>query len=380
MSKFFKKKKFTGTGHVLGTRESTPPPEVPPSENPLLEKLENKNKKAPPKPSLRDHLQQLDEDRRNAPLQFCQDIPESSTQDLTPTSTDQHLEDDQHHETELQISVLLSLEDEVLLQNSVNTLRRILRNLIGSPLEAKFRKLNLTNSKVVATVVQIPGAKEYLLSCGFVQEDEQLIFPSSQTLRLVKHGLQLLNTHFPEPKVVPNKDLAKQPTQQVEARERRTQVLLLKPTEDSQLPEWFFKRTTKDIKAEYFSTQKRREQESVLMTRKQRDELKGPKQVFIFATIRIRLPEGVLLQGEFNAQEEVLSIHVWVAEQLRDPAREFELVLPSREKLKVQGTVRSCSLMPATLLSFHWSDGRGMLVLEPTVKDEILTEARIDWN
>eukprot|EP00210_Caulerpa_lentillifera_P008027 g7664.t1 len=394
MKKLFSRKKFTGTGHVLGTGDSSsvsksPPGERPQSENPLLEKLENKNKKPPPNTSLRDHLQQLDEGRRNAPLQFCQEIPETNHKD-TDDENERTLnlnkveEANCRHEMELNISVLLSLDDETQLQKSIDVLRKVLRNLIANPLEAKFRKLNLTNSKVQELVVQIPGAMDFLMTCGFALEGEQLIFKSDQTLQFPKEGLTLLNTQFPESRV---EKIEMNPLEsangvrgEIVPRERKTQVLLLKPTSDSFLPDWFFKRTTADIKAEYFSTQRKRELDQTLMTREQRERIKGPKQSFNFATIRVRLPEGILLQGEFDAHEKVLAVHVWVTDQLRDPTRPFELVLPSREKLKLQGTIKSCSLMPTTLMSFYWSDGQGMLVHEPTVIDEILTEARIDWD
>ena len=49
----------------------------------------------------------------------------------------------------------------------------------------------------------------------------------------------------------------------------------------------------------------------VLMTREYRARLAagagGPRRAPTFATVRVRLPEGVLLQGEFNAGEPVSS-------------------------------------------------------------------------
>lgn len=46
-----------------------------------------------------------------------------------------------------------------------------------------------------------------------------------------------------------------------------------------------------------------------------------------YAIIRIRFPEGVDLQGEFNSGEPLTSIFKWVAEALQNPAIEFDLLL-----------------------------------------------------
>ena len=51
----------------------------------------------------------------------------------------------------------------------------------------------------------------------------------------------------------------------------------------------------------------------MLMTRATRDKLKGqvPSRSYGHATIRVRLPEGLVLQGEFNAGEPVAAVFEW---------------------------------------------------------------------
>ena len=56
------------------------------------------------------------------------------------------------------------------------------------------------------------------------------------------------------------------------------------------------------------------------MTREYRARLAAggaPKKVATFAAVRVRLPEGILLQGEFNAGEPVSAIFEWVTDALR---------------------------------------------------------------
>lgn len=64
------------------------------------------------------------------------------------------------------------------------------------------------------------------------------------------------------------------------------------------MPNWFFDRTGADLKAEFHRTRQARELRETLMTRAYRDKLaQTGRKKHKFATIRVRFPEGVLLQG-----------------------------------------------------------------------------------
>ena len=254
-----------------------------------------------------------------------------------------------------------------------------------SPREKKYQTLNLSNAKVQEGLVHIPGAMEFVCLCGFVSTDGQLVYKGTKDMEMPRYGLQVLAVHFPEPKAPstiekPVEALPDPPSDDVPRRERRTQVLLLKPTE-TVLPDWFFERTSAELKTEYFTMVQKRKHDQTFMTRERKEQLdKRTTTQYTFATVRVRLPEGVLLQGEFDAAESVVRIHEWIADQLRDASRPFEVFLPSRARLGVRGTVKRTELMPATLLSFHWSDGLGITSYEPTIKDELLTTAVVDWE
>lgn len=370
--KKYLKKNFKGTGHVLGSGDPSTEERAPTNQQALLEKLEAKKpKKPPPKVSLTEHLRRCEESRRNAPLQFCQDVP-------TPVKEEDDVEEDMN----LQISILISNPE--LSDGAVGLLRRVLRNLILSPNEVKYQKLKTTNAKVQEGLVRVPGAVEFLALCGFVEKEEQLVYEGASSMELPRKGLTLLNQHFPEEVKQANKPEVQRPETppavDVPKRERRTQLLLMKPAADTTVPDWFFERTGAEIKHEYFSMIRRREQDETFMSRDQREKLKQPAVQYEYAVVRVRLPEGVLLQGEFDAAEGIIRIHEWIAEQLRDMTRPFEIVLPSRARLGLKGTVSDSQLMPASLLSFHWADGQGMTTQEPTVRDELVTSAIIDWE
>ncbi|KAL3148606.1 hypothetical protein ABBQ38_014034 [Trebouxia sp. C0009 RCD-2024] len=147
-------------------------------------------------------------------------------------------------------------------------------------------------------------------------------------------------------------------TSLAEPRLRKTQVLLPEPT-DTQVPDWLFQQSGMELKQAYAAAKKRREMDSMLMTRAYREKLAGGKTqkgMYIYAVIRVRLPEGLLLQGEFNAREPVTAIFEWVSDSLRDPGQTYDLILPSRRPLEASmGTVSEADLLPAALLNLMFS-------------------------
>ncbi|CAE7840763.1 CPK3 [Symbiodinium sp. CCMP2592] len=66
------------------------------------------------------------------------------------------------------------------------TLLKVLNNIVEHPAEAKFRHLKTSNAALRAKVFDLPGAKEFLLSCGFTEEEggEVLDCPAGQEAKI----------------------------------------------------------------------------------------------------------------------------------------------------------------------------------------------------
>lgn len=65
------------------------------------------------------------------------------------------------------------------------------------------------------------------------------------------------------------------------------------------MPDWVFQQSPVELKQAYAAAKKRREMDSMLMTRAYREKLAGGKTqkgTYIYTVIRVRLPEGFLLQ------------------------------------------------------------------------------------
>lgn len=270
---------------------------------------------------------------------------------------------------------------------AAGTLYRLLRNVASWPQETKYRKLRLSNPKIQAAVVDIDGALELLQACGFQMvfeggqgaegdqsgEEGYLVLPLEAPLRALVKALELLEPMAGPQVAAGGKsiDPASLP------RPRHTQVLLPVAPE-VEIPDWFFDRTPNELKFAYQSAVRRRQQEAVLLTRAQREAKQPPPKVHTHAVIRVRLPEGVVLQGEFNAGEPVSAIFNWVTSSLQSPELTYDLVQPTRKPLAVSATsVRAAELVPATTLNFHWTDAsmRGVREVH-TLNDELLQTAQ----
>ncbi|KAK9843223.1 hypothetical protein WJX74_008871 [Apatococcus lobatus] len=150
-------------------------------------------------------------------------------------------------------------------------------------------------------------------------------------------------------------------TIQVVEVQRNTQVLL--PVElNAEVPEWIFERTGLELKRMWQAARKQREQDQMLMTRATRERLAqqrmgtaATRTPSSTSTIRVRFPNGLLLQGNFAAAEPVAMVEAWVADALADPLTPFNLILPTRQALQAgRGqTVKQADLMPAVTLSFQ---------------------------
>ena len=78
---------------------------------------------------------------------------------------------------------------------------------------------------------------------------------------------------------------------------RLAQVVL--PTSlEQDVPEWFFQRTSHELKAAFVEAVRHREQNGVFMTRATRERLQesSTQAAPVYATVKVRFPEGISLQ------------------------------------------------------------------------------------
>lgn len=224
--------------------------------------------------------------------------------------------------------------------------------------EPKFRRLRMNNAKVHAALVDTDGALEIMQHVGFVlefesvdgQEEGYLVCPQHTELDTMHEAVDALSTllpgHAPRCEMTLNcfhvllctyaPPPHRPPPQPRGPITRNTRVLMPVETEAS-VPDWFFDYTSAELKARYTEAVQARERSQTLMTAAMREKLQGTRidpSTFTHALIRVRLPEGLVLQGEFAPGETTADVYSWVTEALRRQDLPFDLVLPMRTRLE----------------------------------------------
>ena len=77
-----------------------------------------------------------------------------------------------------------------------------------------------------------------------------------------------------------------------------------------QVPDWVFQQSPAELKQAFTNAKKKREMDSMLMTRAYREKLAGGKTqkgTYIYAVIRVRLPEGLMLQVKVSGLQKPTS-------------------------------------------------------------------------
>ncbi|CAH2058220.1 unnamed protein product, partial [Iphiclides podalirius] len=245
----------------------------------------------------------------------------------------------------------------------VETLCKYLENIITYPEEEKYQKIRMSNRAFSERVQPIEGAMELLLAAGFTQqmlpnpegvEEPYLVFnkdnvPSIESLTSL---IEALRTAEPI---------------QLEL-DRNLQVLLPSQAASKMaLPASFYALSSEELKREQQLRAEAIEKSQMLRTKamREKDEMREMRK-YKFAIIRIRFPDGILLQGTFSVYERYSEIHEFVQENLEHSGLPFILNTPTGHKLVHEEdgnkTLIDLRLVPATVLTFAW---------HPSVAEEI---------
>jgi len=298
---------------------------------------------------------------------------------------------------------------------SAGLLLRIVGNALNDPGEPKYRRVRLANPKIAAAVLDVDGGVDVLERAGFrlaFEDDGGEGDPRVMVLDDAAFDPAVLNAAFRRlaglaPEVAkqlqlktskqqppPPPDPAKPPAAGRRARAFTPAEVCAAAVAD--LGDEYFQRTPEEIQAEVARKRAQRERDSVLTTRAWKDKNRfgwegdaGSREGGSFdagkpAVVRVRMPDGVVLQGEFGRREPAGAVREFVASALREPHRTFSLsflgkpvteddeggpaakAAAEREEAKrrggkgagyaAAGTVEGAGLFPSALVTLKWTD------------------------
>jgi len=247
-------------------------------------------------------------------------------------------------------------KDPEKIQICVDTLCKYIDNIMQNPTEEKFRKIRKSNKAYQERIVTIEGSDLFLQAAGFVtttdQDQEFWVFPPQadvNQLELLKEAL-----------------LGAEPVRA--ELDRGTKVLLPSQAQKPiSLPADFFNLTLEELKREQELKSDLAEREIMLRTKamREREEMKERRK-YRFCLIRVRFPDGLVLQGTFSVYEKFKMVEEFVADCLEHP---LPFVLhdaansgQALDSENFDSSLTDLGLIPTTILSFAW---------HPEVADEV---------
>ncbi|XP_015359126.1 UBX domain-containing protein 6 isoform X2 [Marmota marmota marmota] len=236
----------------------------------------------------------------------------------------------------------------------VDTIAKYLDNIHLHPEEEKYRKIKLQNKMFQERINCLEGTHEFFEAIGFQrmllpvpdQEDLEEFYVLSegalaQPQSLERHKEQLLGAEPVRAKL-----------------DRQRRVFRPSPLASQfDLPGDFFNLTAEEIKREQRLRADAVERLSVLRTKAMRErEEQRELRKYTYTLLRIRLPDGCLLQGTFYARERLSSLYEFVREALQNDWLPFELLASGGQKLLEEENLalNECGLVPSALLTFSW--------------------------
>ncbi|KAM9687224.1 UBX domain-containing protein 6 [Trichechus inunguis] len=236
----------------------------------------------------------------------------------------------------------------------VDTIAKYLDNIHLHPEEEKYQKIKLQNKVFQERIHCLEGTHEFFEAIGFQkvllpvpdQEDPEEFYVLGEAARaqpqnLERHKEQLLGA---EP---------------LRARlDRQRRVFRPSPlAAQFDLPGDFFTLTAEEIRREQRLRADAVERLSVLRTKAMREkEEQREMRKYTYTLLRVRLPDGCLLQGTFYARERLSALYGFVREALQNDWLPFELLVSGGQRLLEDENLafNECGLVPSALLTFSW--------------------------
>ncbi|CAG0923023.1 unnamed protein product [Notodromas monacha] len=259
------------------------------------------------------------------------------------------------------VLIIFSLNgNQTKVEVCVATLRKYLENILSHPEDPKFRKIRKSNRVFQERVKPLEGADTFLEAAGFENSTETLedgatedfyVFPQTADSSTFETLIDALGNAEP---IKPELD-------------RGLRVLQpSKASENMNLPLDFFLLTPEELRMEVKQREDVLDKLTQLRTKsmRERDQIVEKRQ-YKYALIRVKFPDGVLLQGTFGVYEKIPAVVEFVQENIADDQSAFKLTafagtlnidcVPGTD-IRNQKTLIEAKLVPATILNFCWVD------------------------
>ncbi|XP_033625124.1 UBX domain-containing protein 6-like [Asterias rubens] len=224
-------------------------------------------------------------------------------------------------------------------------------NVCNNPTEEKYHKIRVGNKAYTEKVASLEGSHEFLQAVGF--------FP-----RMLPHQDQEENFLVMSPDAITNIERLRsscdilRSTEPVKATLHRGVKVYQASTHATrfQLPQDFYRITSEEVKREQQHRTEEIERNSQLRTKATREaEIQKNLRRYRYALIRVRFPDGILLQGTFHATEKLSALFEFTRNMLVNDWQPFVLTDATGRKFSEENcSLAELRLAPAAVVNFSW--------------------------
>lgn len=247
-------------------------------------------------------------------------------------------------------------KDQEKLNAAKDIICKYFDNIIGNPDEEKFRRIRLQNKVYLEKVAALKYAFEFLQATGFItSDDKESIVYQERSIEPLELARDTLMSSEPIQVQLDRNLKVFQPTKD------RSSAPPVQPLPKDPI---FYQTTVGDVLREKQRQKDLIEKEEMLRTKamRERDEKPETNIQYKYTIIRIRMPDGIILQVIFQSNDNLSSlfdylrsyilVHNWLPFVLVSNAD--RRTYSSQDEHQIQ--FNQCGLVPAALLSFQWND------------------------
>ncbi|KAI6216071.1 hypothetical protein M3Y94_00460200 [Aphelenchoides besseyi] len=258
---------------------------------------------------------------------------------------------------EASILMIWSLNKGAEREVGISILSKYINNILNAPTDLKFRRIKTSNKNFVEKVATLKGGSEFLKAVGFFEDDQHnpeggvdtflvLPDPDEEKLALLHDAILSL-----EGGSVPPIKLFRDP--------KFYRVDPNKPIPNPEIPADFFIRSAEELKLEQKQRSEAVEKLTTLRTSEMRERDARLRQYnYKYTLIRIRFPNGFMLQGVFNVHDKFGAVRDFLAGMLAEAVGEFVITDPTTKKRfdDDNRTLNDYGLVPAAVILFEWDE------------------------
>ncbi|XP_065842794.1 UBX domain-containing protein 6-like [Oscarella lobularis] len=286
------------------------------------------------------------------------------------------IDDEEEENSSIKVAALMiySLnKSKEVVQSCVDLISRYVGNVTDNPAEAKYRKIRVKNRAFQERAAHMKGAIEFLNRIGFKretlandndeQEDYLVLAGDEPDVELLIKARDILRETKP---LVPTLS--------------RSLRLFSAPKQNSNrfdLPPSFFAMSSEELKAEQRRRAEKIEQSRILKTKamREREAAATPSRKYRYCVIRVRLPDGMLLQGTFRPRETVDDVRQFACGALADEvqAAAFGFMDPAGRRIRNEGvSLAEAGLVPSAVLSVAFDPETSRSLQSPYCRLDLL--------